>query len=206
MYPLIRKFLFKFDPENIHEKTIHTLKSVGSTPFNLLYKGRVPEKKVKVMGITFPNPVGLAAGLDKNGECINAFDGMGFGFVEIGTVTPKPQPGNEKPRIFRLEKDQALINRLGFNNHGSETVSKRISNNHPEGFLGINSGKKESEKDSNVFDIEYTDAALGIAVGLKYISNGGLVIDLYGGLGRNLFGTDSPVIVPRLGLNVGWQF
>jgi hypothetical protein len=75
-----------------------------------------------------------------------------------------------------------------------------------EGFLGINSGKKESEKDSNIFDIEYTDAALGIAVGLKYISNGGLVIDLYGGLGRNLFGTDSPVIVPRLGLNVGWQF
>lgn len=75
-----------------------------------------------------------------------------------------------------------------------------------EGFLGINSGKKESVKDSDIFDIEYTDAALGIAVGLKYISNGGLVIDLYGGLGRNLFGTDSPIIVPRLGLNVGWRF
>jgi hypothetical protein len=75
-----------------------------------------------------------------------------------------------------------------------------------EGFLGINSGKKESEKDSNVFDIEYTDAALGIAVGTKYVSEGGLTIDIFGGLGRNLFGTDSPTLVPRIGLNVGWRF
>ncbi|MDB2385235.1 DUF3575 domain-containing protein [Polaribacter sp.] len=75
-----------------------------------------------------------------------------------------------------------------------------------EGFLGINSGKRESEKDSNVYDIEYTDAALGVAVGTKYVSNGGLIIDIYGGLGRNLFGTDSPTLVPRIGLNVGWRF
>ena len=91
---------------------------MGQAPLSWLYKSRVPNKEVEVMGIKFPNPVGLAAGLDKNGECINAFTGMGFGFVEVGTVTPKPQPGNEKLRIFRLPQANAIINRMGFNNKG----------------------------------------------------------------------------------------
>ena len=91
-YPAIRKVLFQFDAETIHELTIKGLKSTGSTPLNALYKQRVTNKPVTVMGIEFPNPLGLAAGLDKNGECINAFAAMGFGFIEIGTVTPRPQP------------------------------------------------------------------------------------------------------------------
>ncbi|MGJ8693896.1 MAG: quinone-dependent dihydroorotate dehydrogenase [Thalassotalea sp.] len=152
MYPLIRKFLFQFDPETIHEKTIHTLKSVGSTPFNWLYKARVPQKPVKVMGITFPNPVGLAAGLDKNGECINAFDGMGFGFVEIGTVTPKPQPGNEKPRIFRLPEANAVINRMGFNNKGVDYLIEQVRKAKFKGVLGINIGKNKDTPEENAKD------------------------------------------------------
>ena len=87
-----------------------------------------------------PNPIGLAAGFDKSAEVYNSLFKLGYGFVEVGTVTPKRQLGNPKPRIFRLEKDEALINRLGFNNHGSDIISKRISNNLPSGFLGINIG------------------------------------------------------------------
>ena len=89
-YPAIRKVLFKFDAETIHELTIKGLKNTGSTPLNALYKQHVTDKPVNVMGIDFPNPLGLAAGLDKNAECINAFAAMGFGFVEVGTVTPTP--------------------------------------------------------------------------------------------------------------------
>ena len=87
-----------------------------------------------------PNPIGLAAGFDKSAEVYNSLFKLGYGFIEVGTVTPKRQLGNPKPRIFRLEKDQALINRLGFNNHGSEIISKRIANNLPSGYLGINIG------------------------------------------------------------------
>ncbi len=93
-----------------------------------------------------PNPIGLAAGFDKSAEVYNSLFKFGFGFIEVGTVTPKQQLGNPKPRIFRLEKDQALINRLGFNNHGSEVISKRISNNRPNGILGINIGPNKETK------------------------------------------------------------
>ena len=99
-----------------------------------------------LFGNNISNPIGLAAGFDKSAEVYNSLFKFGFGFIEVGTVTPKQQLGNPKPRIFRLEKDQALINRLGFNNHGSETISKRISNNHPEGFLGINIGPNKETK------------------------------------------------------------
>ena len=102
LYSLARKALFQFDAETAHELTINGLKSTGNTPLNLFYKQSVTSKPRKVMGIEFPNPVGLAAGLDKNGECIPAFAAMGFGFVEVGTVTPRPQPGNDKPRICLL--------------------------------------------------------------------------------------------------------
>lgn len=152
MYPLVRKVLFKFDAETIHEKTIHSLKNVGGAPFNLLYKTRVPNKPVEVMGITFPNPVGLAAGLDKNGECINAFDGMGFGFVEIGTITPKPQPGNDKPRIFRLPEANAVINRMGFNNKGVDYLLEQVRKANFKGVLGINIGKNKDTPEENAKD------------------------------------------------------
>ncbi|MFB1000658.1 MAG: quinone-dependent dihydroorotate dehydrogenase, partial [Colwellia sp.] len=136
-YSAIRKVLFKFDPEVIHEMTIKGFKATGASPLNLLYKQNIVDKPVEVMGIKFPNPVGLAAGLDKNGECINAFAAMGFGFVEIGTITPKPQPGNPKPRIFRLPSANAVINRMGFNNKGVDYLVDQVRKAKFKGVLGI---------------------------------------------------------------------
>ena len=151
-YSAIRKVLFKFDPETIHELTIKGLKSTGATALNCFYKQDVARKPVSVMGIDFPNPVGLAAGLDKNGECIQAFGAMGFGFVEVGTVTPRPQPGNEKPRIFRLETANAIINRMGFNNKGVDYLVDQVRKANFKGVLGINIGKNKDTADENAKD------------------------------------------------------
>ena len=151
-YPAIRKVLFQFDAETIHELTIKGLKSTGSTPLNALYKQRVTNKPVTVMGIDFPNPLGLAAGLDKNGECINAFAAMGFGFIEVGTVTPRPQPGNSKPRIFRLPEANAVINRMGFNNKGVDYLVSQVRAAKFSGVLGINIGKNKDTSDENAKD------------------------------------------------------
>lgn len=151
-YPALRKVLFKFDAETIHELTIKGLKNTGSTPLNALYKQCVIKKPVKVMGIEFPNPLGLAAGLDKNGECINAFAAMGFGFVEVGTVTPRPQPGNDKPRIFRLPEANAVINRMGFNNKGVDYLVSQVRAAKFDGVLGINIGKNKDTPEENAKD------------------------------------------------------
>ncbi|TYK66770.1 quinone-dependent dihydroorotate dehydrogenase [Colwellia echini] len=151
-YPAIRKVLFQFDPEAIHELTIKGLKNTGKSPLNLFYKQQVQNKPVTVMGIDFPNPVGLAAGLDKNGECINAFAAMGFGFVEIGTITPRPQPGNDKPRIFRLPKANAVINRMGFNNKGVDYLVSQVQAANFKGILGINIGKNKDTPEENAKD------------------------------------------------------
>lgn len=152
LYSLVRKVLFKFDPETIHEMTIKGLKSSGPTPFNNFYKQSIKQKPTTVMGIEFPNPVGLAAGLDKNGECISAFDAMGFGFVEVGTVTPKPQPGNAKPRIFRLVEENAVINRMGFNNKGVDYLVDQVRKADFKGVLGINIGKNKDTPEENAKD------------------------------------------------------
>jgi len=151
-YPAIRKVLFQFDAETIHELTIKGLKSTGKSPLNVFYKQEVQDKPVTVMGIKFPNSVGLAAGLDKNGECINAFAAMGFGFVEIGTVTPRPQPGNDKPRIFRLPKANAVINRMGFNNKGVDYLVSQVQAANFKGVLGINIGKNKDTPEENAKD------------------------------------------------------
>ena len=151
-YPAIRKVLFKFDAETIHELTIKGLKNTGSNPLNALYKQRVAEKPVNVMGIDFPNPLGLAAGLDKNAECINAFAAMGFGFIEVGTVTPRPQPGNDKPRIFRLPEANAIINRMGFNNKGVDYLVSQVRAAKFDGVLGINIGKNKDTPEANAKD------------------------------------------------------
>tara|TARA_R110001583_G_scaffold77851_3_gene211608 strand:- start:35383 stop:36393 length:1011 start_codon:yes stop_codon:yes gene_type:complete len=151
-YPAIRKVLFQFDAETIHELTIKGLKSTGSTPLNALYKQRVTNSPVKVMGIEFPNPLGLAAGLDKNGECINAFAAMGFGFVEVGTVTPRPQPGNDKPRMFRLPEANAIINRMGFNNKGVDYLVSQVRSAKFKGVLGINIGKNKDTPEEKAKD------------------------------------------------------
>jgi len=151
-YSAIRKVLFQFDAETIHELTIKGLKNTGSTPLKAVYKQNVADKPVEVMGIKFPNPVGLAAGLDKNGECINAFAAMGFGFVEIGTITPRPQPGNDKPRIFRLEHANAIINRMGFNNKGVDYLIDQVRKANFKGVLGINIGKNKDTPDESAKD------------------------------------------------------
>ncbi|WP_448550425.1 quinone-dependent dihydroorotate dehydrogenase [Thalassotalea fusca] len=152
LYSAFRKVLFSMDPETAHEFTIKSLKNTGATPLKAFYRQSVPQKPVQVMGIHFPNPCGLAAGLDKNGECIRAFDAMGFGFVEIGTVTPRPQPGNEKPRIFRLPEANAVINRMGFNNKGVDYLVEQVRKARFSGVLGINIGKNKDTPEENAKD------------------------------------------------------
>ena len=142
-YPFVRKALFQLDPERAHEMTFQQLRRITGTPFERLVRQRVPEKSVSCMGLTFKNPLGLAAGLDKNGECIDALGAMGFGSIEIGTVTPRPQPGNDKPRIFRLVEAEGLINRMGFNNLGVDNLVENVKKAHFDGVLGINIGKNK---------------------------------------------------------------
>jgi dihydroorotate dehydrogenase len=142
-YPFVRKALFKLDPERAHEVTFQQLRRVSGTPLEWLVRQNVPSKPVTCMGLTFKNPLGLAAGLDKNGECIDALGAMGFGSIEIGTVTPRPQSGNDKPRIFRLVEAEGLINRMGFNNHGVDNLVENVKKSHFDGVLGINIGKNK---------------------------------------------------------------
>ncbi|MCO6497575.1 MAG: quinone-dependent dihydroorotate dehydrogenase [Chitinophagaceae bacterium] len=129
MYRVIRNVLFLFDAEKVHRFTMAVLRIISSSSYVkrwfLLMTGP-EEQPVNCFGIRFKNPVGLAAGFDKNAEYLNALEMLGFGFVEIGTVTPLPQAGNEKPRLFRLREDRALVNRMGFNNDGAEKIVKRL--------------------------------------------------------------------------------
>ena len=152
MFSIFRPYIFSLDPEAAHDLAIKSLK------FNFLPKNIFSVEKEEILETNLfnqklPNPIGLAAGFDKSAEVYNSLFKLGYGFVEVGTITPRRQLGNPKPRIFRLEKDQALINRLGFNNHGSEIVSKRIANNLPTGFLGINIGpnKDSLNKEEDYF-------------------------------------------------------
>ncbi|MDS4041198.1 MAG: quinone-dependent dihydroorotate dehydrogenase [Candidatus Competibacter sp.] len=141
LYLPLRALLFQFDPETAHDWTLCLLRSIPIAPLGGILAACVPAAPRRVMGIDFPNPVGLAAGLDKDGECIKAWEALGFGFVEIGTVTPCPQPGNPKPRMFRLPKAQALINRMGFNNKGVDYLIEQVRRSGFKGVLGINIGK-----------------------------------------------------------------
>jgi dihydroorotate dehydrogenase len=138
LYSLARPFLFALDPETAHELTLSTLHKLGGWLPNC---GRVEGKPIEVMGIRFPNAVGLAAGLDKNGDAIDGLSAFGFGFIEIGTVTPRAQPGNPKPRMFRIPAKKAIINRMGFNNHGVDNLLARVKASQYKGVLGINIGK-----------------------------------------------------------------
>jgi dihydroorotate dehydrogenase len=143
-YALTRPFLFGLDPEQAHDLTLGALARIQHTPLVCAVAQTRVDDPVTVAGLHFPNRVGLAAGLDKNGRCIDAFGAMGFGFVEVGTVTPKAQPGNPKPRMFRLPDANALINRLGFNNEGLEVFVgnvKRSRFRQQGGVLGLNIGK-----------------------------------------------------------------
>ncbi|MDV6315123.1 quinone-dependent dihydroorotate dehydrogenase [Idiomarina sp. HP20-50] len=152
MYNVIRPWLFRQDPEKTHELTLGLLHKWQHTPLSFLWKQKLDSKPVRVMGIDFPNPLGLAAGLDKNAECIDAFAQMGFGFIEVGTVTPLAQPGNDKPRLFRLVEDEAIINRMGFNNHGVDELIKNVKNASYKGVLGINIGKNKNTPEDKAID------------------------------------------------------
>jgi dihydroorotate dehydrogenase len=140
LYSLARSALFRLDPEVAHHLALKSLCALGPGAA-LLGAGADAKESRRAMGITFPNPVGLAAGLDKNGEYIDGLAALGFGFLEIGTVTPRPQPGNPKPRMFRLEAHEAIINRLGFNNVGVEQLLRNIERASFRGVLGINIGR-----------------------------------------------------------------
>jgi len=147
MFSLLRPALFHLDPETAHHVTLRGLSALHSLGMSRIAATRIPDDPRSVMGLTFPNPVGLAAGLDKNGECIDGLAALGFGFIEIGTVTPLPQPGNPRPRLFRLPQANAIINRMGFNNQGVDALVANVARanyhntpGHP-GILGINIGK-----------------------------------------------------------------
>ena len=149
MFSKIRSLIFKLDPETAHDLAIKSLK------FNFIYQNKIKKNKsieTEIFGKKIPNPIGIAAGFDKDAEVYNSLFKLGFGFVEVGTVTPINQYGNPKPRIFRLEEDEALINRLGFNSSGSEKVKSRIISNSPKGLFGINIGPN---KDTNNKEEDY---------------------------------------------------
>ena len=144
LYSLIRRFFFSLDPELAHGLGMSGVDFLNRAGIACLLAKPVAPNPVKLMGLTFPNPVGLAAGLDKNGEHIDALASLGFGFIEIGTVTPRPQPGNPKPRMFRITDKQAIINRMGFNNHGVDQLLANVAKSkfaRSGGVLGINIGK-----------------------------------------------------------------
>lgn len=143
MYSLAKSLLFQCDPEHAHELTIRGLAKTQHTPLAALYRRPLIHNPVQLMGLTFSNPVGLAAGLDKDGDCIDAFAAMGFGFIEVGTVTPRPQAGNDKPRLFRVKPAEGIINRMGFNNKGIDNLIENIKQSRYQGILGINIGKNK---------------------------------------------------------------
>jgi len=152
MYSILQKALFTQDAEWSHDFSINWLKRTQHNPLKLLYQQTIADKPVELLGLHFKNPVGLAAGLDKNGECIDAFAAMGFGFIEVGTVTPLAQAGNEKPRMFRLPKGQAIINRMGFNNKGVDHLVEQVQQANYRGVLGINIGKNKLTPDDKALD------------------------------------------------------
>lgn len=158
MYKLLRDVLFLLPAETSHYLALNSLNLLSKT--GVLGKPQaLPGKVVRVMGLDFPNPVGLAAGLDKNGEYIDALAALGFGFLEIGTVTPRPQLGNPKPRLFRLPEASAIINRMGFNNHGIDYLLENVRRAKYQGIIGINIGKN--------FDTAVENAADDYLIGLR---------------------------------------
>jgi dihydroorotate dehydrogenase len=141
MYSLFRPALFRLDPETAHHASLQLLYFLHATGLNCIVAERIPDQPRTVMGLNFPNPVGLAAGLDKNGDYIDGLAALGFGFIEVGTVTPQPQSGNPKPRLFRLPQANAIINRMGFNNDGVDKLIENVERAEYRGILGINIGK-----------------------------------------------------------------
>ncbi|MDO9301462.1 MAG: quinone-dependent dihydroorotate dehydrogenase [Anaerolineales bacterium] len=168
MYNLIRPYLFRLDPERAHELTLSLLRNTQHVPLALWLLKRiyaVPPKPVEAFGLTFKNPVGIAAGYDKDGIAIRGLAALGFGHVEIGTVTPKPQPGNSSPRIFRLVEDEAVINRMGFPSKGSEFMQRQLNPSLHEGLFERIYGIQPRNKNKKIKTIHTGGAILGINLG-----------------------------------------
>ena len=172
-YALTRPFLFGLDPEAAHDVTMASLARLQNTPAMCLWRQPRVADPVTVAGLRFPNRVGLAAGLDKNGQCIDGLGAMGFGFIEVGTVTPLAQPGNAKPRMFRIPEEQALINRLGFNNQGLAAflanVQRSRSFRAAGGLLGLNIGKNAATPIERAVD-DYLLGLDGVHAHADYIT------------------------------------
>ncbi len=151
LYPIIKKLLFLLNPERAHTITLKSLKLAEKLKLTSCLS-RVISRPRQIMGLQFENPIGLAAGLDKNGDYIDALAALGFGFIEIGTVTPRPQPGNLLPRLFRLPEHEAIINRLGFNNKGIDYLVENLKKMKFKGILGINIGKNRDTSIENATD------------------------------------------------------
>lgn len=161
MYLFLRELLFRLEPELAHKVALQGLKGSQMLGVSRLLCRRVAAMPRRVMGIDFPNPIGLAAGLDKNGDYLNALASIGFGFIELGTVTPRPQPGSPKPRLFRLPRAEALINRMGFNNKGVDYLVEQVQRANYRGVLGINIGKN--------FDTPLERATEDYLIGLRKV-------------------------------------
>ncbi|SFM40540.1 quinone-dependent dihydroorotate dehydrogenase [Variovorax sp. OV329] len=175
-YGLARPFLFGLDAEQAHELTLDALARTQNTPLACFYSQTRVNDPVRLAGLEFPNRLGLAAGLDKNARCIDAFAAMGFGFVEVGTVTPKAQPGNPKPRIFRIPERNALINRLGFNNEGLEAFLRNVqrarfrrTGRGSPTLLGLNIGKNAATPIENAVD-DYLIGLAGVYPHADYVT------------------------------------
>ena len=172
LYPLARPFLFGMDAEAAHDLTLDALAKTQNTVLDALYRQPFVSDPVTLAGLRFPNRVGLAAGLDKNARCIDGLGAMGFGFVEVGTVTPKAQPGNDKPRMFRLPQAQALINRLGFNNQGLDAFVAHVQQarfRQQGRLLGLNIGKNAATPIEHATD-DYLIALAGVYPHADYVT------------------------------------
>lgn len=169
LYPLLRALLFRMEPESAHRLTFQLLDFAARTPWCGYSRRQVPADPITLMGLTFPNRVGLAAGLDKNGAHIDALQCVGFGFVEVGTVTPRAQPGNPRPRLFRLPEAEALINRMGFNNDGLATFIDNVQSRRSHGVLGLNIGKNFDTPIERAVD-DYLIALQGVHPYADYVT------------------------------------
>ncbi|MDO8755138.1 MAG: hypothetical protein Q7J80_14665, partial [Anaerolineales bacterium] len=168
MYNFFRSFLFRLEPERAHAFTLHALRITGKfAPLRWLVaqQFKTPDKPVEAFGLTFKNPVGLAAGYDKDGIAIRGLSALGFGHVEIGTVTPKPQAGNPSPRVFRLLEDEALINRMGFPSKGSEFVQLKLNPSLRAGMFERVYGIEPRKKTGIITSIQTGGAILGVNLG-----------------------------------------
>lgn len=168
MYSFVAPLLMQMEPETSHDFAIASMRLAGQLQLDRFSAPPISDP-VTLMGLRFPNRVGLAAGLDKNADCFEMLGSLGFGFVEVGTVTPRPQPGNPKPRMFRLPESQALINRMGFNNLGLEHLLRRVTRRRYAGILGINLGKNKDTPAERALD-DYRQGLQAVHICADYVT------------------------------------